>query len=337
METHPKIPYLKGKPKNILPLLLTIRKHQFEDNKQEIIENELVKVIDADATSIRKDNLVWSRIRPPLISLGLIEDRKKIYNLTPLGKVVINHIRDEDYDFHRKYLRKPEFSDQFKKKVGKILIDIDRDKAKVLDTLQMIQKVQMEFVNTADLMIELKKRNINPCQKVKEDKINEQLYKKLKDAGLLEKEFNEGSRLNELLRYYDYFNLVIYRGDEVSLNKIKISSLQGVKLLMSSNDITDDEFFKALLSAYNRSIKKSLGSYVPIIPDIQRLVTYDLETTNEVFKEKIGKFPASFKNKQILLAPSREAKPEELIIKKGRVRFYYISISISTKGDENGK
>jgi len=321
-----KISYFKGKPENILPSLLITRKHHFEPENKEKVQKEIIKkILGKRINKVRADNFIYARIRPTLIKLQLIEDDNN-YKLTPIGGVVISHIKNGDYDFQEKYLKDSMLFNKYKNKISKVLIELESE-TKVLESIEELQKYPTDFVSLIDIMIKLKNKGFNPSQKIKESEVAHREYKKLKDSNMTSPEFNVGSRLKELLRYYDYFGLVIYKKLKVSLNKIKLTSLRNLKLLKSLNEITDGDFFNAVYDTYKNSLKMTQGhSYVPIIPDIQKPVCYELSISKDTFIKKLKGFPIAFEGKKILLSPPRKPKPPEQVIIRGRVLYYYLSI-----------
>lgn len=327
-----KILYLKGNPEHILPVILIIRKHNFELENKTVIQEEIANTLLEEKSKARIDNLIYARIKPTLVALKLLHDEKDRFSLTHFSSVLTEGIRDSDYDFKNKIMRNSNMHRDFKNKMGRILIDLDYDKSKVIQSLEEIQKSPSEFVGIVDLMVHLKEKGINPSQKIKESDINDVERSILAKNDFFNPEFNEGSRLKELLRYYDYFELLIYRKNQVSLNKVKINSLKKFKPFKDVTKISNDDFFKSFDEAYSFYRKKVHSNYVPVRPNIERYVCYQLGISPESFISKLAIFPTIFKNKKIILAASREPKPENETIKRGKSVYYYVSIF---EGGEN--
>ena len=246
------------------------------------------------------------------------------FYLTPIGKLIIEDIDESDYDFQNltfKRGRNEKRYEDFKNKIARLLFEIDKKDCKIIAALFALQKGPMEFVKMSDLIMKLVELGMDPVQKLHEKEIRPDKFAKLVGYKL-----KSGSRLKEVLRYYNDFNLIIYRRNEILLNTEKINTLPQLNL-KSFKDISNSEFFTALNKVYDLLLEnktdKLKDPYLPIIPKLQRMVCYELKTTPDTFKEIIKGFPTLFNNRQIVLSPARKpVKKDEFIERLGRKRYF---------------
>lgn len=311
------IPYLKGTPENLLPELLIIRDYTKSSenpnvkNKDELINEIINKVLRRDEyNEAYASNFIYARAIPTLEKLGLILKEKNYIGLTPIGKALITDINKEDYDFSKGKIYDMLY-EKFKIKFGKVLLQLDPEKWCIIKSLETVSP----FINPITI---------------------DNLIKKIEEYG---KE-SKSTRLIEVLRYYEFANLLFYKNGKVILNRQALEKSAEIKLLNDEKDLENDKFEKALYAEYKYLIayqsKNHNGltfsiSYIPIKPDLENLVCYNLMISEETFNKFLLDTTVKSKKYKVMLAPAREHKENSELLKSGRNYYYYIAIF------ENGK
>ncbi len=305
-----KLRYLKGNPDHILPSLLIIRELLSERYDRDKVQTQLAQKILGTNNQIRTDNFIWSRIRQPLTNLNLIREDKKSFTLTAFSRTLIGKIRYEDYDFKNKRLYDDKLFLDYKNRLGKVIIEMDKKSNKIFNILSRLATETNDRVSIEDLRVELQKLGINASEET------------------------SGTRLPEILRYYDFSGLLVYKKGMILLNEQKYNAVEGLKLIRENGEISDNEFFSSLIKTYDALLKDSKKPYasefsppyIPIIPYIEYLVTYELCISDETFREKLLNLPTSYNGASVLLAPSRQPVPAQNTIIKNSSVYYYLTI-----------
>jgi hypothetical protein len=320
-----KLMYLKGYPEQIRPTLEAFKKYQDEPDNRRLINAELypkllslrkarkgIRKKDASKTS-----LIHNQAIPACYALGLLtrEGRPKQTRLTQTGEVLLNTLKVEG---NEGYLRK----------LGKVLLDFDRRNNKVIETIEALRKTPGGFVSIVSLIIGLHKKSIDASEKMVN--LTEEEEKRLKESGIAH---SEGSRLSDLLKYYQFFDIIITRGSDVYLNTPRLKEIDDELLLRSLDSISDGEFFGALVTAYEMvKGNERTGAYVPIWPHVRDRVCNELNISHGDFARKLASLPMVMGTKQIHLAHPGRGRPKYQLTELGKEYYYYIAVF---EGKEN--
>jgi len=316
-----KLKYLKGYPEQIGPTLESFGKFQNEPypKNRELINKDLYERL----LSIRKGrkgikkkeasrtSLIHNQAIPACYTLGLLtrEGRPKQTRLTPAGLVLLDTLKQKG-------------SEAFVRKLGKVLLDFDRENNRIIETIEDVRKNPGDFVPIVSLVIGLHKIGIDASEKMVDLTYGEE--KRLKDLGIAH---FKGSRLSDLLKYYQFSDIIIRKGSDVYLNTPRLKEIDDEVVLRPIGSISDDDYFKALLGAYESvKGKEKGGTYIPIWPHIRDQVCKELRISDKGFTRKLATLPKIIGTRQIHLAHPGRGRPKYQLTEFGRESYYYIAI-----------
>lgn len=128
---------------------------------------------------------------------------------------------------------------------------------------------------------------------------------------------------------YQSAQLVEVKQDKIRLNVKRYKELSGRKIGRGKDEITENEFFSALISVYDHLSLKIRTKYVPI-PEIRRYVCRKLDADfyEEVFDSRLRKSSVfHFHGKTILLVSPRGPRGEGSIRGHDGRWYHYILVS----------
>ncbi|MBA7596458.1 hypothetical protein ES703_03430 [subsurface metagenome] len=314
-----QLPYLKGYPEQILPTIEFFAKYQdkpYLERKKGIEKYLYPKLLE-----IRKsrkgvrggvatiESLVYNQAIPTCYTLGLVfkEGRPKKTRLKPTGWALLKAFEKQGEDYYLK-------------KLGKVLINFSKNNGKIIETIERIRKRPGDFVSIVSLVIALHKIGVKAGEKIKNPSLVEK--KELEKNGI---DYSAGSRLSDLLKYYQFSNMIMRNGNQIYLNSPWIKDIEKEDVLTSVNKIADEKFFSVLYTAYKSETRSGRG-YVPIWPHIRDYVCKELEISHVDFVRKLTSLPATIKGRQIHLAHAGIGRPKYQLTRFGKGFYYYISI-----------
>lgn len=299
--------YLKGHPRIIMPTLITLKKYQDlprPQNRKEFIKHLKVELpqILRGFSKASGENLSYAQAIPTCQKLNLITKSKTNPYLTAYGFELVEE-KDEN---------------KFKLKLGKLILDFDEKNCKIIQAIRENQKSPGDFVSFEEIIKTLYiKYGLYVGQRLKD----KNSIKRLEGYGI---KSSSSSRLVDNLNFYEYVNLVLWKGEKVSLNEGRLNIINNS--LDRKSEIETDVFFTALYKEYRSLVKDTGGSpYVPIIPRLRSRVCAELRIDDELFNNKLISLPTIFMGKHILLSPPMKVINNETIT-KNKKPVYFISI-----------
>lgn len=316
-----KLLYLKGYPEQIKPTIEAFAKYQElpYPRYRELINQELYPKL-LELRKVRKGtrkkeatkmSLIHNQAIPACYTLGLLakEGRPKETRLTSRGWSLLNALENKGEEGYLKTL-------------GKILIDFDKAHNTIIETIEAVRKDPGSSISLASLVIALHKAGIQACERINDASPEEE--EALKKYGI---DYSKGSRLSDLLKYYQFSNIIVRNGNQIYLNSPRVRDIEKVTLLRSVDSISTTEFFEELYKEYKRKIGTTKGGpYVPIWPDIRDNVCKKLNISESDFVRTLASLPAIIKRKQIHLAHAGTGKPRYQLTEVGEGFYYYIAI-----------
>lgn len=319
-----KLLYLKGYPEQIKPTIQAFAKYQdcpFPTNRKLIYEDLYPKLLEIRRSrkGVRREeatkmSLIHNQAIPACYTLGLLakEGRPKQNRLTSKGWILFEAIQEGE--------------EAYLNKLGKILLDFDKEHNKIIETIEAERKDAGDFVSIVSLVIALGKVGIQACEKM--DNLMPAEEEELKKYGI---DYSKGSRLSDILKYYQFLNIIVRKENQVYLNSPRVRDIESETVLKSADDISATRFFDELYEEYKREIENKEGPYVPIWPHIRDNVCKKLAISEKDFVRKLASLPTVIKDKQIHLAHAGIGRPKYQLTEFGEGFYYYIAIFDRTK------
>jgi len=311
-----KLLYLKGYPEQIAPTLEAFAKFQNEFNRKLIDAYLYPKLLELrkDRRGARKreptkEILIHNQAILSCYALGLLskEGRPKQTRLTSEGWILHKTLTEQG---KKAYL----------KKLGKILIDFDKKNNKIIETIEGTMDSPGDLVSIVSLIIALHKIGIEASEKITNPSPEDE--RELKRYGI---DYSKGSRLSDLLKYYQFSYIIVRKGDKIYLNVPRVRDIEKEEILTPASQISKLQFFKALLTVYKANTR-SMGSYVPIWPHVRDSVCKELRISDKDFVGILASLPPIIEGNQIHLAHPGKGRPEVQLTRIGKSIYYYIAI-----------
>lgn len=305
------IEYLKGYPAQIpvaLKCLLSTQDLDLESKRWDsLLECLRAKLpTETGALTANIENLIHAQTLPTLRKLGFVTGEERKTRLTTRGWTIAKQPLDDT---------------QLKVKVGAMLLDRDNDTWGFIPIVERLRKYPGASVPVYDLALGLARRGLDPRQRF--SRIPPEKLAELQRLGATT---DEGSRLSDTLKYYDYTDLLRRAGATVTLLDSSVQRASSVFGELVRKDVPVDDFFHELRDQYDRVSRRLGSSYVPIIPDLREAVCRDLKLDEDTFVGLLSQVVPTYGGHRLLLSPppSRTSRTEMVQV-RGRW-LYYLSM-----------
>nr|MDO8081715.1 hypothetical protein [Candidatus Freyarchaeota archaeon] len=279
MKLVSKVPSTKLSPEYFLPLLKIISK--YEGSIEDMKENIHIFLTEVSKRGKRNQhNSVYAITFPTFKRLNLIEGEGKSIKLSQDGKTLIE-------------VAEKEGETAYKKKLAKLVLRTDQEKAHVIDAVLSSGK---EVLTIDDLVNVLKSSGIETNEK--------------------------DDRLLKWLRILVYLDFIERLDGKFKFNRLQV---EGVK---SEKNVSPPVFADTLIETYNKLKSEKMGSpYIPI-PLIEKEVCKNLSEygfTTFDFREHLLKLKAQgLSDKKIIF--TKPGARESGGLKINNNYYYYIAI-----------
>lgn len=255
------------------------------------------------------ENLISAQALPTAARLGIIEGYRTDWRLTYNGHRLSEATDDEG---------------RFRTRLGKILLGKDKAEYHIIDAIAQAQAYPGAAVKLEDIALRLALLGVDPMEDF--NGLGPADRAKFEAAGI-QSGPGERSRLSDLLKFYNWADIVRTRAGTATLLVSRIGDIEAEELESPRGTVSIGEFYRVLRRTYSDLARDVYRNpFVPLKPRLLQAVCLRLKIGEGYFAELLSELPPSLNRDRILLSPYKHRRPMSEVVTIGKRQYYFLSI-----------